>query len=132
MQVLVIHKIKHTPEVIIDSEKNEFSIRGFSRPENVESFFEQIYIWISKKAEAVSRNPHNLKIIIDLEYFNSSSLIHLLQFLTRCVEIKGNESVGISWFYDNENDDSLEVCRDFAELLKVHIKKIRRINNVTV
>ena len=70
MEVLHIEGTEDTPEVLLDSENNTFSISGRSFPENAIEFYEPIFAWLQKYAEEAE---NDIEFEFCMEYFNTSS-----------------------------------------------------------
>lgn len=103
---LKIKGTEDTPEVIFDSSKKEFSIKGKSLPEDPAEFYKPIIDWML----AYIKNPNPItELRIDFEYFNSGSVKQIMVLLTVLEEIitTGNK-IKIVWYYD-KNDDLMEI-----------------------
>ncbi len=104
--LLHLKSTEDTPEIFFNKEKNIFSLKGRSLPEDSLSFYSPVIAWMS----AYSKNPNpSSELIITLEYFNSSSVKQVLTLISTFSEItkSGNEAK-IVWYY-SEGDDLMEM-----------------------
>lgn len=113
MNPLNITSTEDTPEITYEPEVSVLSIKGSSFPENTYNFYQPIFTWIN---ECLGQNDfEKLHIHLDLNYYNSSSskvfmnLFHLLE-----THFKTGKSLLINWYYDPEDEDSLEEGQDFG------------------
>ncbi len=95
-----------TPEVIFEPQDGHFELRGRSMPEDPVKFYEPLILWFKSYARAP--NP-TTRLIVDLEYFNSSSLKQLLLIFS-VLESMGEATnrVKVEWHYDT-SDELMEV-----------------------
>ena len=113
MENLLIEKTKNTLGVSFDVATGEFKMNGSSFPENALDFFTPVITWLQnymlEKTEKVTAT-------FDFEYLNSSSIkfisdiIDKLQFYTT-----SGGTVEMNWYYDNDDDDMLEMGGEFKE-----------------
>lgn len=80
------------PEIFIDYDNNMFKIQGRCIMEDAHTF----YIDLMEKISTLN----NMKINIDLEYLNSSSLRHLIFLLSSDLSISE-----VEWNYQEEDFD---------------------------
>ncbi|UCH15824.1 MAG: SiaC family regulatory phosphoprotein, partial [Bacteroidales bacterium] len=82
---------------------------GKSCPVNVTMFYFPLIEWVeSLKAKKV-------KFDINLEYINSSSVKNLLEMLKTLDANKYIKEIDINWFYEEGDDDTLEIGQIFEE-----------------
>lgn len=95
-----------TPEVVFEPQHGHFELRGRSMPEDPAKFYRPIISWFESYANAPSQTT---RLIIDLEYFNSSSLKQLVLIFSILEGIaKTNHPVKVEWQYD-PSDELMEV-----------------------
>lgn len=101
-----LEKKPDTPKVIFTQEDGKLEINGRSLPENAEVFYKPILEWVCQYVELA---PPKTTLIIELEYFNSSSVKQVLAILIKLEELlpKGKEVVVI-WSY-NSDDELMEM-----------------------
>ncbi len=113
MKILYLNKSRYTPEVVFNHENGLLEITGSSYPENAFEFFQPLKDWVRGYiAEIGSDITLNLK----LDYLNSSSTKFLLDLL---VLLEGysrdRHQVEINWYYEEDDEDLLEIGQEFAE-----------------
>jgi len=122
MEALIIKEDEGTPKIILDKDKNIFEISGNSLPEDIIAFYSPVFSWIDE----YKKQPNPLtRVIIKLNYFNSSSskvILDLLMSLTDIVR-KGSK-VEIDWHYLDMDDDNLSTGKEFQEFTKLPFRYI--------
>ncbi|MFO8236096.1 MAG: DUF1987 domain-containing protein [Bacteroidales bacterium] len=132
MKVLKIPSTDKSPRVLFDPENRIFEIEGNSRPENVREFYQPIIETLKKfftqildddTIDDYSDSP--LKFIYKLDYFNSSSA----KFISDIFFLVGNYSkkgipVKIYWYFDEGDEDMMEVGEDFSNMIDVPFQMI--------
>ncbi len=101
-----------TPEVIADFSKKEISISGKCYPDNSREFFHPLMNWVN---EFLSLGNELESIEFDLEYFNTSSSLILLEIMKK-LSTKSQRSKMI-WLYDEEDDDMAEAASEYNMLI---------------
>jgi hypothetical protein len=94
-----------TPQIVLDKEGNEFAISGRSLPENAIKFYTPIQLWV----EDYIKEPNaSTEVIINFDYFNSSSVIQIFEILLKFQKISMmGKDVKVVWIYD-KNDELME------------------------
>lgn len=108
-----------TPEIIFDSDKNEFKIQGKSMPENAFEFYIPALNWLND----YKNSPKNhTKLDIALEYFNSGSVKQVFKILCILEEItEQGKEVEINWFYKKGDELMLSKGIEFDKFLDITI-----------
>lgn len=132
MERLYFSPTKNTPEILLSTDENIFSICGNSRPEDVRLLYYPVIDWLKKLVDNMlngnhyhftSDNPFKLKI--DLSYFNSSSAKFLFDIFS---ELKNLSASGIpvivEWYYDNDDPELKEAGEDMAAMADMTFKYI--------
>ena len=117
MEKYHIEATKITPHVLIDYDQRVFELKGKSSPENSNLFYSEI---ISALDSYKVCGQKALKVVIDLEYFNTSSskkLFDLFKILDELNEI--GVKVEVDWYYLEWDDEMLESAEDFSEMLNI-------------
>lgn len=102
-----------TPEIYFDEAAVALHIKGSSFPENTFNFYQPIFAWLNEFLEET--DLADLSIHLDLNYYNSSSskvfmnLFHLLED-----HFKAGKNISVHWYYDPDDEDSLEEGQDFG------------------
>lgn len=115
MQGLHIEKTKSTPEIYFDPQNYKLRIEGQSYPENAFKFYEPVFDWLEanllqNKQEVV------LEIYFNMPYINTSSSKCIMMLLDKFEDAyQEGQKVMVRWFYDAENETSLECAEEFKE-----------------
>ncbi|MFA6404034.1 MAG: DUF1987 domain-containing protein [Salinivirgaceae bacterium] len=124
MESLIIKETTSTPKVVLDSRNNNFEFQGCSRPEDVRNFYMPIINWLEKFRDtkaAIEVEKHATNPIIfkfKLDYFNSSSAKFILDILVLINQLHLNGiNLKIDWFYNQNDDDMLEVGKELSEVV---------------
>ncbi|MGM0497821.1 MAG: DUF1987 domain-containing protein [Bacteroidota bacterium] len=132
MEELKIEATEKSPRVLFDPNNQKFELEGNSRPEDVRDFYFPIIEKLKKYFENILEkgnfeyyqdNP--VKFVFKLEYFNSSSA----KFISDIVVLIGNYSkkginVKIYWYFDEGDEDMMEVGEDFSEMIDIPFQLI--------
>ncbi len=117
MEPLYIEASNLSPIVILDKSKEIFLIKGRSLPENAFSFYDPIIEWLI----TYLRDPNPGTIFtFELIYFNSASskaILQIVQILEKLIE--NGLQASVIWFYQEEDEDSLETGETYASLVDV-------------
>ena len=129
---LYIEPTALSPEINLSTDKNIFSIRGTSAPEDVRSLYFPVIEWlktfvdsaVSGGQKAISPdNPVTLQV--DLNYFNSSSTKFMYDIFMEIKRLSENGTpVKVEWFYDVEDSDQKEAGEDIAYLADMEFEYI--------
>ena len=117
MERIYIEKTESTPLVDFDFDEGKFTLKGESYPENVSSFYGEIFERLQAYVEATS--DKDILVEIELIYFNSSSVKAIMNFLDLMEELaeKGNR-VKIIWLYEEDDETIMEFGEEFSEDLE--------------
>jgi hypothetical protein len=114
METLTIEATKYTPMINLDPQKGIFEFKGKSYPENTFDFYSPVIDWIEKYFIADRSAP--TRVNMDIIYFNSSSSKLFFDFFDILDEARKNGcAIEVNWYYDKENESSLEAGEDFKE-----------------
>ena len=119
MEVLHIEGTEDTPEVLLDSENNTFSISGRSFPENAIEFYEPIFAWLQKYAEEAE---NDMEFEFFMEYFNTSSSKQIAKIFLLLEKINENVFVQVIWKYKKEDSDMMASGLRFSKLLNLEFE----------
>ena len=119
MKVLHIEGTEDTPEVLLDSGNNTFSISGRSFPENAIEFYEPIFAWLQKYAEEVE---NDMEFEFCMEYFNTSSSKQIAKIFLLLEKINENVFVQVIWKYKKEDSDMMASGMRFSKLLNLEFE----------
>ncbi len=127
MKILNIEATLKSPKVIFDTENFIFEMQGNSRPENVRNFYYPILDALKRFYESALENnkleqfsSKIFKYNFKLEYFNSSSakFISDIILLIDNYNKKGFNNK-IYWYFEDGDEDMIEVGEDFSEMINV-------------
>ena len=114
METLKIEATKYTPKVELTS-NGEMTIRGRSIIEDPQLFYTPII-------ETIKRcKSKTFTLIIQLEYMNTSSSKVILNLLNTIKEYYNRNNVIIKWFYDSDDEDMLDIGRDYESIICIPI-----------
>jgi len=120
MNDLVIKKTLETPAIEFIISKRYLLIEGRSIPENSMKFYEPLLFALTKYSEA---SGSFLKVDFKFEYFNTSSSKCILDILRILEKINlENAKVNISWYYEEDDEEILEIGQDFSQFVKIPFK----------
>ena len=117
MNALIIKEEEGTPKIILDKDNQRFEVSGNSLPEDIIGFYLPIYKWF----EEYMKDPNqHTKLVIRLNYFNSSSSKAILDIITNLAELtyKGFQ-VEVEWHYLEMDDDNLQTGKEFEGFAKI-------------
>ncbi len=116
-----------SPQVLFDTKKSLFEIKGISRPENVRDFYFPLIYKIKKyfdniieKDQGDPFKDESFKFNFKLEYFNSSSAKFISDILVVIKELSEKGlNLKIYWYFTDGDEDMKEVGEDFSEMISV-------------
>jgi hypothetical protein len=122
MDNLFVEATDITPRVEFNKRTSIFKIEGKSLPEDVKLFYAPLIQWL--ETYLLDPNPET-NLLIDLEYFNSSSSKMILILLNKIRDIhKKGYAVLITWSYPPQDPEIEEAGEEFEELLNIPFKFI--------
>lgn len=114
MRTLLIASTAKTPQIEFDAEQNQLTLTGRSIPENAVDFYRPVLDW-THCLEADTP----LKVMVQLEYFNTSSSKCLLDLFKR---LETSDAVEVMWYFDSDDEDMLEAGEDYDHIVKLPFK----------
>jgi hypothetical protein len=121
---LIIEDSKKTPQIDLNHITGDLIFSGKSVPENAAKVYEPALNWITEYIR-YPRPTTNLKL--DLEYFNTASLLWLTKILKALIQINEPDYVLIiNLFMDVDDFDDIE---DFEDIKDAFIPISNVINN---
>jgi len=121
MEKMLLNATEDTPEVVLDSEKNEYRIEGRSLPENAVSFYIPIIDWLNTFGESPL---DNIIFHFKLDYFNTASAKQITKVLLVLQSLSSIKNVKIKWHYYVEDFDIKSSGARFAKLIKADIELV--------
>lgn len=114
MTPYIVAETGDTPRIEFNAQKNIFLLKGKSLPENTHQFYEPVIKWLAMyRAEA---NPET-NLVCKLEYFNTASSKKILEVIEVLKTIPGK--ISVEWHYLVDDDDMLDVGKEFSEMTKL-------------
>ncbi len=110
-----------SPFVLLNPNTGTLELRGRSIPENTIEFYKPVFAWL----EEYSAKPKSAtSVIIQLDYFNTSSAKILADFFKRLqvLHVSGLSAVDVTWEYQAEDEDMQEAGEDYKSILKIPFK----------
>ncbi len=122
MEHLIIEKNKNTPQVDFNPTTGLLLLSGNSYFSDSRAFFEQLVNWIHSYADS---NPDQIKLEVDLLYFNTGSSIQILNLVKEIGKYQ-DKNGSIVWKYDEEDEEMLELGQKFSNISGVPIEFISK------
>ena len=110
MSNLEIEATRNTPLIRMNADGN-FLIEGKIIAEDSVSLFEPVINWVSEFSAS------NVEFKINLYYLNTSASKHLFTVLRMLDENEKIDSIKIKWYYEEDDEDHLEVGEYFEDSL---------------
>lgn len=115
MQRIFIEETDISPKIVLDYEKGEYIIKGFSISSDAFNMYQPVWAWF-EELEKVIPVDKELKVQIHLEHINTSSskmLFEIFEVLKK-IESKGCK-IEVDW-YHYEEDEEHEEGSTFEEI----------------
>ena len=122
MESIKIEGTPKTPTVNFDA-TGTLELKGRSIPENSIEFYKLLVDWLDEyNGAAVSET----NVVIQLEYFNTSSSKCILDVFKKLEAIHngGSSQILINWHYEEDDEDMLEAGEDYQAIINVPFKMI--------
>lgn len=123
MKNIALSSTSSTPSILFTPSEGKLEIRGRSIPENSIEFYKELLDYIDEYID----NPHKTtEVIIQLEYYNSSSAVCILNLLRKIKQLfKKSHQVSIEWLYEEDDEDTYNAGKNFQGVLEIPIKLIK-------
>ena len=115
MKNYIVHADTKSPEIVFLT-TGVCMISGSSRPENSVSFYKPFIAWINDYKKT---SPAKIDLTLDLDYVNSSSIKVMMDILKLLKEIASKKSFTITWLYEEEDLDALDLGKVLEKNLGV-------------
>ena len=112
--IFEIDKTDINPYVYMNAETGEFNFEGRSLVEYPSQFYDGVMDWINTNKDSFSSDKINLTISMD--YVNTASSGVFAKILKQIVSLK--EDLEITWRYETDDIDCLELGEDYSRMLK--------------
>ncbi len=128
-----IEQTRSTPHIEYDKTASALSMKGRSSPENPILFYQRVMDFMD---ESITASSPILEINICMEYFNTSSTKCIFNLLKKVNDIQDElgETIVINWYYEEWDDDMLEIGEDFSYCLELefNLREVDDINNLAM
>lgn len=123
MKIYTIEATQSTPYIYFDPSSGRLDIIGRSIPENSVAFYKPLFDTLSEYA----RNPvTGIQAVIQLEYYNSSSSVCILNLLKRLDALRDKvPGITIEWHYEEEDEDTLAAGNNFQSIISLPIRIVK-------
>lgn len=118
MQNLTIQPGIKTPSINFEYDNGVLELKGKSIPENSTEFYQPVFQWLDEYAAQPKNKTH---IIVQLEYFNTSSSKCLLDIFRRLepLHASSKSEVAVTWIYEEDDEDMMEAGDDYKTIVKL-------------
>jgi hypothetical protein len=124
MEIVDIEATRRTPKMYLDESAMVIKISGSSLPEDAIQTYQPVMDWID------NINPNfESELVCELyfEFLNSTSHKMVYEILTRLEEFqKKGRRVKVIWYYDEMDEDLMEMGEQFVALLDVSIEIVEK------
>ena len=102
MKKLELANTEDTPYLLLDKDNNRFEISGRSLPEDAFGFYGAVHEWLESYVEDANANT---ELVMNLDYFNSSSARNIVEMLLilEKITVTGNV-IKVTWLYKEDDD----------------------------
>lgn len=110
---LFIESTRVSPFISYSPNQSVLSLRGRSSPENPIEFYKPVFAFLENLK---SSGVDTLTVNVCLEYFNTSStkvLFNIFRVIDK-LNSSNNINATINWYYEEWDDDMMEIGEDFS------------------
>ncbi|MEQ8713068.1 MAG: DUF1987 domain-containing protein [Cyclobacteriaceae bacterium] len=129
----LIEQTRVTPLVDYNNGERTLRISGRSSPENPLMFYQRLMDFVDEFASSIEPV---LIVNVSMEYFNTSSTKCLFNLFKKMNEVQRElgKVVVINWYYEDWDDDMLEIGEDFSYGLDMEFNliEVEDINSLTM
>lgn len=116
---MIIPATPKTPLIRFDADISKLEIVGRSIPEDAEELYEPVF----QLFDRIAKKPQSsLKVIVQLEYFNTHSSRIIIEFL-RILEamIRSGHIIKVFWVCEEFDEETIDYGEDLKQMIKVPI-----------
>lgn len=114
MLALAITPTLRTAGISYNVKDSVLNINGISIPENADAFFQPLYDWMEQMKK---EHKGNLTVRINLTYFNTSSVRHLL-IIIKSLIVPFRDTLKIQWVFEADDEEIRERGEQLSEVVK--------------
>lgn len=112
MRPIVIEGTKYSPRIELNGD-GQMSFEGRSLMEDPNTFYKPVFQWVRQQSFDM------LNLEMKLEYLNTSSTKQIFSLITEIYEHTGIKNMHIDWFYEEDDEDSLELGKEIESLMDI-------------
>lgn len=116
MEVLQFNATDDTPEVVLNKEKEVFSIVGNSFSEDPFTIYGRIFTWLKYYAEDPNEQT---KFSFKLNYVNTASSKQIVEILGMLEAMKEKSNITIQWIYQDGDEDTLIEGKELEQMFNL-------------
>lgn len=122
--ILEGNSVNTLPKIVYEEMNGTISISGRSISTDANKYF---LIFLNYLDDCLQKKPMNLKIDIDLEYFNTITARELINFFNIVKKVKKEDfEITINWYADYDDEDMFDAGEDFQSLTKLKFNVIEK------
>ena len=123
MKTYIHQATQSTPSIYFDPATGRLDIIGRSIPENSVAFYRPLF----DALDAYAKDPgKGIRAVIQLEYYNSSSSVCILNLLKKLEALKDKvKDISIEWHYEEEDEDTLAAGNNFQAIITLPIRLVK-------
>ena len=122
MESIYTSKTKKTPLINLNLEGNVFQIKGPSFSEDIIEVYNPVISWID---DAIPSLEKELNCELYFTVLNSASHKKIFQILIKLNSFMDDgKKINIKWYYDEDDEDIMEMGEDLIELINLPFKLI--------
>lgn len=111
LEDLYIKNTDKTPKIIFQT-IGALSLVGRSFPEDTTSFYEPILHWVDTYLKTPFKKT---EMIIRLDYFNTSSVMHLHSMLRKFdIFFRQGKHFRLDWHYEKDGNEIIDISAEFG------------------
>lgn len=123
MNKYTIQATQSTPYIYFDPNTGKLDIKGRSIPENSVAFYKPLFDSLDGYVQNPAKGIH---AVIQLEYYNSSSSVCILNLLKKLETLKDKtKEITVEWHYEEEDEDTLAAGNNFQAIINLPIKVVK-------
>ena len=123
MTIYTLKATPSTPYIYFDPNTGKLDITGRSIPENSVAFYKPLFDALD---EYIKNPVKGIHAVIQLEYYNSSSSVCILNLLKKIDSLKDKvDDICIEWHYEEEDEDTLAAGNNLQAIIGLPIKMVK-------
>ena len=121
------NEVNTLPKIVYEEMDGTISISGRSISTDANKYFLNFLKYLD---DCLQKKPMNLKIDVDLEYFNTITARELINFFNIVKKVKKEDfEITINWYADYDDEDMLDAGEDFQAVTKLKFNIIKNSEN---